>query len=408
MSLDDLLEAEVVYAASRRIQSLREAPSAVSVVTAAEIREHGYRTLADVLRSLPSFYVTEDRRYSYVGVRGFNRPGDYGARVLLLLNGLRTNDNLYEQAYVGQEFLLDIDLVERIEVVRGPSAAIYGNSAFFAVVNVVTRHGRDFQGGELSASAASFGTHGGRATYGRRLDERPRVPRLRLPLRQRRPAALLPGVRRARDRATASRTGSTANASSAPWSACPRAPSRSKRATSPATRESPPGPTAPLFGDPRTRATDAKDLVSLTWARALPNRSSVMARVHYGFSDYHGTYALAEPADPAERRLGPRAVVRRRGERRPPPGRAPPRDRGGRVPGQLLPAAAELRRGAAGRLPGLAQRVRAAGPVRPGRDHAVEAAHPPRRAPPGLVRELRLPDEPAAGAHLRRRPAPPR
>ena len=77
--------------------SYREAPSAVSVVTAAEIRAHGYRTIADVLRSLPSFYVTEDRRYSYVGVRGFNRPGDYGARVLLLLDGLRTNDNLYDE-----------------------------------------------------------------------------------------------------------------------------------------------------------------------------------------------------------------------------------------------------------------------------------------------------------------------
>src|SRR6185295_19857877 len=160
----------VVYSASKRVQSLREAPSAVSIVTAAEIREHGYRTLADVLRSLPSFYVTEDRRYSYIGVRGFDRPGDYGARVLLLLDGLRTNDNVFEQAYVGEEFLVDIDLVERIEVVRGPSAAIYGSSAFFAVVNVVTRHGRDFQGGELSAGTSSFGTHGGRATYGRRLD----------------------------------------------------------------------------------------------------------------------------------------------------------------------------------------------------------------------------------------------
>src|SRR6185503_18950953 len=144
--------------------------SAVSVVTAAEIRQHGYRTLADVLRSLPSFYVTEDRRYSYVGVRGYDQPGDYGARVLVLVNGLRTNDNLYEQAYVGEEFLVDIDLVDRIEVVRGPSAAIYGNSAFFAVVNVVTRHGAEFQRGELSATASSYGTHGGRATYGRRLD----------------------------------------------------------------------------------------------------------------------------------------------------------------------------------------------------------------------------------------------
>ena len=129
MSLDQLLDAEVVYAASRRIQTLREAPSAVSVVTAADIRAHGYRTIAEALRSLPSFYVTEDRRYSFVGVRGFNRPGDYGARILLLLNCLRSNDALYEQAYVGQDFIVDIDLVERIEVVRGPSAAICTGAA---------------------------------------------------------------------------------------------------------------------------------------------------------------------------------------------------------------------------------------------------------------------------------------
>ena len=151
------------------MQTLRQAPSAVSVVTAAEIREHGYRTLADVLRSLPSFYVTDDRHYSYVGIRGYDQPGDYGARVLLLLNGLRTNDNVYEQAYVGQEFLVDLDLVERIEVVRGPSAALYGSSAFFAVVNVITKHARDFQGALVSASGASFGTGTVQATYGRRL-----------------------------------------------------------------------------------------------------------------------------------------------------------------------------------------------------------------------------------------------
>src|SRR4029450_6088970 len=107
-------------------------------VTAVEIREHGYRTLADVLRSLPSFYVTEDRPYSYVGGAVCGRPAGPTTPAPLPRNGVPTNDHLYEQAYVGQEFVVDIDLVERIEVVRGPSAAVYGNSAFFAVVNVVT------------------------------------------------------------------------------------------------------------------------------------------------------------------------------------------------------------------------------------------------------------------------------
>jgi iron complex outermembrane receptor protein len=295
MSLDDLLETEVVYAASRRIQTLREAPSAVSVVTAAEIRQHGYRTLADVLRSLPSFYVTEDRRYSYVGVRGYDQPGDYGARVLVLVNGLRTNDNLYEQAYVGEEFLVDIDLVDRIEVVRGPSAAIYGNSAFFAVVNVVTRHGAEFQRGELSATASSYGTHGGRATYGRRLDsgleflvsaslsesdgQRLYFKEFDAPDTGHGIADRIDGERFERALVHLSKGAVSFEASHV---------SRDKGI-----------PTAAYgaqFGDPRTRVTDAKDLVSLTWARSLPNNSSMMARVHYGFSDYHGLYAVAPDA----------------------------------------------------------------------------------------------------------------
>jgi outer membrane receptor protein involved in Fe transport len=294
MSLDDLLETEVVYAASRRNQSLREAPSAVSVVTAAEIREHGYRTIADVLRSLPSFYVTEDRRYSYVGVRGFNRPGDYGARVLLLLDGLRTNDNLYEQAYIGQEFLLDIDLVDRIEVVRGPSAAIYGNSAFFAVVNVVTRHGRDFEGGELSAAAGSFGRRSARASHGRRLDnglefvvsasladsegQRLYFAEYDTPETANGVADRVDGERVERARVALTRGDFSLEATHV---------SREKGV--------PTGAYGTRFGDARTRHTDAKDLVSLSWARTLADRSSLSARVHYGLSDYHGTYVFENP-----------------------------------------------------------------------------------------------------------------
>jgi outer membrane receptor protein involved in Fe transport len=293
MSLDQLLDAEVVYAASRRIQTLREAPSAVSVVTAAEIRAHGYRTIADVLRSLPSFYVTEDRRYSFVGVRGFNRPGDYGARILLLLNGLRTNDALYEQAYVGQDFIVDIDLVERIEVVRGPSAAIYGSSAFFAVVNVVTRRGRDFQGGELSGAASSFETHGGRATYGRRLDSG-----LELLV-----SASLSGSRGQRlffkdydDPSTANGIADRIDGENFDRLLGSLSKGDFTFEVNHVSRDKgiPTGVYGTVFGDARTRTTDTKGLVSLTYARSGPNRSSLMARAHYGRMDAHGTYAITD------------------------------------------------------------------------------------------------------------------
>ncbi|HET8646562.1 MAG TPA: TonB-dependent receptor [Vicinamibacteria bacterium] len=170
LTMEQLMDVELVQAASRHPQSLRDAPSAVTVVTGEEIRRQGHRTLADLLRALPSFHVSYDRNYTYLGVRGFGRPGDYNTRVLILLNGARVNDNVYEGVYVGNEFLVDMRIVERVEVVRGPAASLYGNSAFFAVVNVVTRRGGDLAGGEIAASVESFGGRGAAGSYGGRTD----------------------------------------------------------------------------------------------------------------------------------------------------------------------------------------------------------------------------------------------
>src|SRR3990170_1261941 len=99
-----------VYGASKYEQKVTEAPSSVSIVTSAEIKKYGYRTLADILRSIRGFFVTFDRNYSYVGVRGFNRPGDYNTRILLLIDGHRVNDNVYDGALIGTEFILEVDL----------------------------------------------------------------------------------------------------------------------------------------------------------------------------------------------------------------------------------------------------------------------------------------------------------
>jgi iron complex outermembrane receptor protein len=83
LSLEQLMEIQVatVYGASKYEQKVTEAPSSISIVTADEIRKYGYRTLADILRGQRSFYATYDRNYSYAGVRGFGRPGDFNTRV---------------------------------------------------------------------------------------------------------------------------------------------------------------------------------------------------------------------------------------------------------------------------------------------------------------------------------------
>ncbi len=168
-----------VYGASKYEQKLMEAPASVTIVNRDEIKKYGYRNLADVLRSVRGFFVTNDRNYQYLGVRGFNRPGDYNTRILLMVDGHRLNDGLYDQAPIGYDFPVDIDLVERVEVIRGPSSSIYGTNAFFAVVNVITRNGRDLSnklhGVEASADGGSFNSYKARLTYGRQWAEGPEV-----------------------------------------------------------------------------------------------------------------------------------------------------------------------------------------------------------------------------------------
>jgi outer membrane receptor protein involved in Fe transport len=163
LELEDLM-ALTVSTASKHEQSVSSAPASVSVVTREEIRDLGYRTLADVLSGVRGLFVSYDRNYSYLGFRGFERPGDYNTRILLLVDGHTWNEDIYDMAFVGPELGVDLDLVDRVEVVRGPGSSMYGGNAFFGIVNVITRGAGSFGRGEVAATAGSLGAYGGRAS----------------------------------------------------------------------------------------------------------------------------------------------------------------------------------------------------------------------------------------------------
>jgi iron complex outermembrane receptor protein len=167
LPLEALMNLDVpkVYAASKIEQKVTEAPSSVSIVTADEIKKFGYRTLAEVLQSVPGFNVSYDRNYAFLGARGISL-GDFNSRMLLLVNGHRVNNNLTDGAYVETAFILDIDLVDRVEIIRGPGSVLYGNNAFFGVINVITREGKQVNGVEGSFDYGSYDTYKGRVTIG--------------------------------------------------------------------------------------------------------------------------------------------------------------------------------------------------------------------------------------------------
>lgn len=292
MSLEELMQVEVVFAASRHEENPREAPFPVFIVSHDEIRQHGCRTLAEVLERVPGFYVSNDRNYQYLGVRGLGRTGDYNAHVLILVNGMRVNENVYDSVGIGGDFVLDVDLVERVEVVVGPSASLYGNSAFFAVINVVTRRGKDLAGGEVAAGASSFQQLGSRASYGRLLDNGldflasasladSQGPRLYFPEFD------APETNHGVTEGTDDERYHNLFARAA-WRGLALQASRLSRE-----KGIPTGAYDTLFGDRRTRTRDVATEVSLSAERAVGARATATLSADYGRYEYDGAYAYA-------------------------------------------------------------------------------------------------------------------
>lgn len=139
-----------VKAASKTALSVDQAPASVTIITREEIQSFGYQTLPEALRAVRGFFFTDEHIYTYIGVRGFSPPGDLNTRILVLYDGHTTNDGWAGQGYSARDFDIDLNEVDRIEVVRGPASILYGTGALFGVINVVPRehlaHGRHVEG----------------------------------------------------------------------------------------------------------------------------------------------------------------------------------------------------------------------------------------------------------------------
>lgn len=308
LSIEQLMELRVasVYGASKHEQKVTQAPSSVSIVTADEIRRFGHRTLADVLRSVRGLYVSDDRNYPYFGIRGFQRPGDYNGRVLVTVDGHRMNDNIYDGAYFAHEGMIDVELIERVEVIRGPSSSLYGSSAFFGVINVVTKNGAQLAGAELAGVAGTFDTYKGRFTYGETFDNGVEwlvsgsrytsagAPRLYFPEFDQRssgdPRAANDGLVEDMDEEAADSFFTRLEVGDLSLAAFVN-----KR-----DKQVPTASFGTIFGDARLETTDERRYVQLGYERAISESVDLQLRGSYDEYRYYGAYPYdyAEPGDP--------------------------------------------------------------------------------------------------------------
>ena len=134
MSLEELAEIPIDVA-SRKESTAREAPGVVTVITRDQIQKSGARDLIDILRLVPGFNVNYDVYGAYgVSIRGlWANEG----KVLVLMDGIPLNEEGYGTFQYGHH--IPVDVIERIEIMRGPGSAMYGDSAELGVISIKTR-----------------------------------------------------------------------------------------------------------------------------------------------------------------------------------------------------------------------------------------------------------------------------
>jgi len=162
LALEDLMNIRII-SASRKEQPAGDVAAAVFVITRDDILRSGMRTIPDLLRLAPGLDVAQINANRWaVSVRGFNNV--YANKLLVLIDGRTVYNRLSAGVFWDAEEVI-VDDIERIEVTRGPGAAMWGANAVNGVINIVTKTAADTQGGLIRADGGTSGTQGA-ARYG--------------------------------------------------------------------------------------------------------------------------------------------------------------------------------------------------------------------------------------------------
>ena len=163
LSIEELMSVRVTSAA-RKPQTLRTTAAAAFVISSEDIRRSGIRLMPELLRLAPGVQVARlDAGNWAISIRGLS--SDFSNKLLVLVDGR----SIYNEEYGGvfwDASLLPVDDIDRIEVIRGPGAALWGTNAVHGVINILTKSSKDTLGGMMSGSAGTAGESAGVARYG--------------------------------------------------------------------------------------------------------------------------------------------------------------------------------------------------------------------------------------------------
>lgn len=137
LDLQSLLQMNVITAV-KKPQKISDAPAIISVITAQDIRQFSYQSVAEALQQVPGIYCIYDFLSYNCGVRGINGGLRAYSKILkVMINGMPVSFRSDTANYLGPE-LLPMSVIDRIEVIRGPASALYGANAYLGVINIIT------------------------------------------------------------------------------------------------------------------------------------------------------------------------------------------------------------------------------------------------------------------------------
>ncbi|MFT6122988.1 MAG: iron complex outermembrane receptor protein [Oleiphilaceae bacterium] len=150
-----LQEETYVSTATKTIESIEKSGSTISIITDSDLKKMGARNLMDALKRIPGLGINQSNvGNTSVEVRGVKT--DFGEKVLFLINGHPTNNNLVNGGASSSYDTFMIDNINRVEVIRGPGSALYGANAFIAVINVITKTAKEINGTAITVGAGSY------------------------------------------------------------------------------------------------------------------------------------------------------------------------------------------------------------------------------------------------------------
>jgi iron complex outermembrane recepter protein len=166
LNLADLMNIEVT-SVSKKEQKLSRTASAVFVIAQDDIRRSGATNVPDLLRMVPGVDVAQiDANKWAISVRGFN--GQYSNKLLVLIDGRTVYSPMFSGVFWDAQDV-PLDSIERIEVIRGPGATVWGANAVNGVINIITKKASDTQGGLLTAGGGTAEHGFGTVRYGGKL-----------------------------------------------------------------------------------------------------------------------------------------------------------------------------------------------------------------------------------------------